>query len=72
MSTPLETWLKRIKANNPSGHPYTFDELQQAIAVIEKLKEALEAIGCNETFHRLGGIFDCDSCKALAIDPEAL
>lgn len=34
-------------------------------AQIAKLKKALEEIGCNETFHRLGGIDDCIRCKAL-------
>ena len=27
--------------------------------------KALETIGCNKTFHSLGGIDDCDVCLAL-------
>lgn len=27
---------------------------------------AVEALKCNETFHRLGGIDDCEPCKALS------
>ena len=35
-------------------------EAKLAIAV-----NALEKIGCNETFHSLGGRSDCDVCLAL-------
>lgn len=35
------------------------------IAAIKEMKSALEKIGCNETFHRLGGIDDCIRCLAL-------
>lgn len=30
------------------------------------MRSALEKLECNETFHRLGGIDDCERCKALA------
>ena len=36
------------------------------------LLEAVEALKCNETFHRLGGIDDCEPCKALAKIDKAL
>lgn len=36
------------------------------------LIEAVEALKCNETFHRLGGLDDCEPCKALAKIDEAL
>lgn len=52
------------------GLPSPFEELKeleakltQATELIEEMREALE---CNESFHRLGGIDDCEPCKALA------
>ena len=30
-----------------------------------KLSIAVSALKCNETFHRLGGIDDCEPCQAL-------
>lgn len=36
------------------------------------LIEAVEALKCNETFHHLGGLDDCEPCKALAKIDEAL
>lgn len=36
------------------------------------LLEAVEALKCNETFHSLGGIDDCEPCKALAKIDKAL
>lgn len=30
-----------------------------------KLEIAVSALKCNETFHRLGGIDDCEPCQAL-------
>lgn len=32
----------------------------------DALEVALEALECNITFHRLGGIDDCEPCKAKA------
>lgn len=57
--------------------PFTHDQCQhlyeQAQSEIAELRrkldlavESLEKIGCNETYHRLGGIDDCERCKALA------
>jgi hypothetical protein len=34
--------------------------------LIEALRRAVGALKCNETFHRLGGIDDCEPCFALA------
>ena len=39
---------------------YGKSEAKLAIAI-----EALESIGCNKTFHSLGGIDDCARCLAL-------
>lgn len=65
MSTPLEAWLEKVK--NPKGSE--FDEavqLEEAIAVIEKLKEALERIdAATESETEIKE-------QALAIDPEKL
>lgn len=35
------------------------------IPMLEEAESALNKIGCNETYHRLGGIDDCVRCKAL-------
>ena len=36
------------------------------------LLKCVEALECNETFHRLGGIDDCEPCKAKAQLRKAL
>lgn len=36
---------------------------QTAIRLISALRKALWALECNTSFHRLGGIDDCDPCK---------
>lgn len=36
-------------------------DLRRCLEIIKVLSEALS---CNETFHRLGGIDDCEPCKA--------
>lgn len=35
-------------------------------AALRALIKAVGILKCNETFHRLGGLDDCDPCKALA------
>jgi len=46
-----------------------FEKQMEANAKIKeleaKLSIAVEALKCNETFHRLGGIDDCEPCQAL-------
>lgn len=37
-------------------------ENARLIPLIKELADAIESIPCNETFHRLGGIDDCDPC----------
>jgi hypothetical protein len=34
-------------------------------ALVMAMVECMEALECNTTFHRLGGIDDCEPCKAL-------
>lgn len=34
--------------------------------LVQMLEVAMGALKCNETFHRLGGIDDCEPCKAQA------
>ena len=42
------------------------DALKIEREITAMLREALEKIGCNTTFHSLGSIDDCERCKALA------
>lgn len=70
MSTPLEAWLEKV--NNKAPH-VNYDEtleLGVAIAVIEKLKEALENVDSLEI--GVANTVNSISRKALAIDPERL
>lgn len=41
------------------------EELFKTKINLQKAVDALEKIGCNEAFHRLGGIDDCPRCLAL-------
>jgi len=51
---------------------YQENEIQRLAPLRAALIEAVEALKCNETFHRLGGIDDCEPCKALAKIDKAL
>lgn len=43
-----------------------YGNLEEKIKELEaKLSIAVGALKCNETFHRLGGIDDCEPCQAL-------
>lgn len=78
MSTPLEVWLEKLKDTGFMSSEYE----TQAIAVIEKLKEALERIeartyswviaqetvNCKHTYGEIREI----KKAVLAIDPEKL
>jgi len=50
-------WQSRAEINGKRGF--------EAQSKLYMAKAALEKIGCNETFHRLGGIDDCIRCLAL-------
>lgn len=54
--------LKKLEANLAEYEIHE-DDIAKLIAAVRVLSEALK---CNETFHRLGGIDDCEPCKALA------
>ena len=56
---PFDCEFVVLAANNITR---ILDELDRLIEVEKVLRGALK---CNETFHRLGGIDDCDPCLAL-------
>ncbi len=64
----LEQWIEREAKDyhNDGAHYEAIAYKQGANEMKELLLIAIEALKCNETFHRLGGIDDCDPCKALA------
>lgn len=41
------------------------DHMARTHALVMAMVECMEALECNTTFHRLGGIDDCEPCKAL-------
>jgi hypothetical protein len=55
MEMPREAFQKGFDSRNA--------EVEKLLRIIEKLSGALK---CNETFHSLGGIDDCEPCKAQA------
>ena len=80
MSTKLEVWIKNIRKvqylGDTKGYIITLDEYLQAIAVIEKLKAALELIsetsdeGAIAAKMRLTAIIALAKLE-LAIDPDS-
>jgi hypothetical protein len=72
MNTPLEAWLEKIRDERSAISLY--ESKDQAIAVIEKLKEALESFECKCLYKPFSHQykFTCKSCEALDIDPEKL
>ena len=55
--------------DRPENHCYwkgKRDMYDAQTPLLLKAIEALDEIGCNETFHSLGGIDDCVRCKTLA------
>lgn len=59
-------WAKDISCDDlDSINGWTAAE-EFFVPMLEEATKALEKIGCNETYHRLGGIDDCVRCKALA------
>ncbi len=72
MSTPLETWLDKMKQITIDLESDETAPAMQAIAIIEKLKEALEKFDC---IHFTDSGQSCawgsdKAYRALAIDPE--
>ncbi len=67
MSTPLETWLETEQRKSKDLIYRYQTEMDQAIAVIEKLKEALEKIDPSQPTLNF-----MIKKSALAIDPEQL
>lgn len=56
-----EEW-KSNKANNAHFCRLAANKIT---SLTKSLEVAVEALKCNQTFHRLGGIDDCEPCKAL-------
>ena len=67
MSTPLDAWIEHVKY--VKQYSENKDYLDQAMIVIDKLKNALQTVVGHEP---LNGLEPRPASEALAIDPKEL